>query len=164
MEANGIPILKSGSDFQQYTETWVTLPPKGATGPSARPTFKLTRHDITSDLPQAQDVAAAVRVACVTRAECNADPDLTCYNGQVESIEGALMRKLMQVIGYTDVDLDGTADTVRTKESNLGNFVCDVVLHNARQRFHVDACIIQGGCFRSNRVTIVSPFTGQATN
>lgn len=36
--------------------------------------------------------------------------------------------KLEDVLGDFHVDLDGRFEVVRTQESNLGNFVCDIMV------------------------------------
>jgi len=49
---------------------------------------------------------------------------LARYRPAIEDLMG-------QTVGSTDVDLDGAREMVRTRETNLGNLICDVMLHKA---------------------------------
>lgn len=49
-----------------------------------------------------------------------------------------------EVVGVSAVELDGRFATVRTAESNLGNFICDVFLRAT----NADAVIMNSGTFR----------------
>ena len=53
---------------------------------------------------------------------------------------------MKKVIGYINTELDGRFTTVRLKESNLGNFFCDIVM----QSVNCDVVIINSGTFRSD--------------
>eukprot|EP00798_Chlamydomonas_sp_ICE-L_P030827 gene30827-35863_t len=63
--------------------------------------------------------------------------------------------KMAEVIGHTSVELDGRFSTVRSKESNLGNFICDVV----KLATKADAVLINGGTFRSDTIHPTGEFT-----
>lgn len=54
---------------------------------------------------------------------------------------GKMAAKMEEVIGYTTTELDGRFKTVRTAESNLGNFVCDIM----RLAMDADVCLVNGG-------------------
>jgi 5'-nucleotidase len=58
--------------------------------------------------------------------------------------------KLEDVIGEFHVDLDGLFETVRTKESNLGNFVTDIMLASC----NADCALINSGTLRSECVCV----------
>lgn len=49
------------------------------------------------------------------------------------------------VLGDFHVELDGLFGTVRTKESNLGNFVCDIMLASC----NADCALLNSGTLRS---------------
>jgi len=53
-----------------------------------------------------------------------------------------------QVLGYTNIELDAKSTSVRSKETNVGNFLCDLV----RDTTKADCCIIHGGSLRSDMV------------
>ena len=63
------------------------------------------------------------------------------------NIEDALT-KLEREIGVINCDLDGRTDSVRNQETNLGNFLCDIVTSAVT----CDCCILNGGALRSDRI------------
>ena len=92
---NGIPILRSGSDFRQlsYIEATQTSPKKWQ--------FTIQRHDITSSIPEDPTTAAVV-----------------------SSLSSSLQKKLQKPIGYSSVDLDSrfSVPTPITSISNSRRF------------------------------------------
>ncbi len=60
------------------------------------------------------------------------------------------------VIGNTLVDLDGRESSVRMKESNLGNLICDAWIDWFSD---VDISIINGGSIRGNKIYPQGPVT-----
>jgi 5'-nucleotidase len=118
---NGVHVLRSGSDFKQltYIEGWRM--PEG----ERRWQFRITRRDVFSSIPE--DEGALREVGKLTRA---------------------LKAKLEKPIGYTLSPLDARFTTVRLKESNLGNFVCDLM----RYYYNTDCCIMAGGTIRGDQI------------
>ena len=55
---------------------------------------------------------------------------------------------LQQVLGEIDVSLDGRFRQVRTKETNLGNLVTDIM----RRKMKTDVAILNSGTLRSDTV------------
>jgi hypothetical protein len=51
-------------------------------------------------------------------------------------------------VGYTAAPLDARFVTVRTKESNIGNFVCDLM----RYYYDADCCIMAAGTIRGDQI------------
>jgi len=47
-----------------------------------------------------------------------------------------------------DCDLDGTFASIRTKETNLGNFICDIMVAAT----NADFALLNSGTFRSDMV------------
>ncbi|CAK3759358.1 Mannosylglucosyl-3-phosphoglycerate phosphatase [Lecanosticta acicola] len=118
---NGTHILRSGSDFKQLSYLECRRKTDGSSGWD----FHIIRRDIVGSIPQDQ---AAVEI--------------------VEKITAALRPKLEKPMGYTLAPLDARFTTVRLKESNLGNFVCDLM------RFHYDGdcCIMAAGTIRGDQI------------
>lgn len=56
--------------------------------------------------------------------------------------------KLQEVLGTFCVPLDGRFESIRKSETNLGNWVCDVVLAAT----NADCVILNSGTFRSDTV------------
>jgi len=66
----------------------------------------------------------------------------------VNKLTSSLKYKLEKPIGYTAVPLDGRFTTVRTRESNLGNFVCDLMRHF----YSTDCALMAGGTIRGDQI------------
>ena len=66
----------------------------------------------------------------------------------VDKMTSSLKNKLEKPIGCTAVPLDARFSTVRTKESNLGNFVCDLM----RYYYRTDCALMAGGTIRGDQV------------
>ncbi|KAH7135943.1 5'-nucleotidase-like protein [Dendryphion nanum] len=117
---NGTHVLRSGTDFKQlsHIEAWRKADGKGWD-------FKITRRDVVSSIPRDE---AAVQV--------------------VDKLTSKLREKLDKPIGYTAAPLDARFTTVRTKESNLGNFVCDLM----RYYYDADCCIMAAGTIRGDQI------------
>jgi len=122
---NGVHLLRSGTDFKQlsYLEAW------RKTSSSDKDTsawdFTITRRDITRDIPE--------------------DPKTVSI---VDGLTLSLRASLEKPIGYTISPLDARFTTVRLKESNMGNFVCDLM----RTYYGADCCIMASGTIRGDEV------------
>ena len=121
---NGVHCLRSGTDFKQlsYLEARRRHDPQEG---GSRWDFDVTRRDVVRDIPE--------------------DPDTVRL---VDDLTSSLKSKLEKPIGYSAVSLDARFTTVRTRESNLGNFVCDLM------RFHygTDCAIMAGGTVRGDQI------------
>lgn len=117
---NDIHILRSGTDFRQlsYIEAFRKPDSKGWD-------FNITRRDIVRSIP--------------IDSECQV---------LVDKLTSTLKAKLEKPVGYTASALDGRFTTVRTRESNLGNFICDLM----RFYYHADCAIMAGGTIRGDQV------------
>ena len=118
---NGTHVLRSGSDFRQLSYIEARRKEGGQPGWD----FDIIGRDVVRDI-----------------AEDHATVKL------VQSLTSSLKGKLEKPIGYTAVPLDGRFTTVRTRETNLGNFVCDLMrfYHNA------DCTIMAAGTIRGDQV------------
>ncbi|EHA18312.1 hypothetical protein ASPNIDRAFT_128775, partial [Aspergillus niger ATCC 1015] len=117
---NGTHVLRSGTDFKQlsYIEAWRKEDGEGWD-------FSIVRRDIVRSIPE--------------------DPTTTAM---VDRLTSSLAAKLEKPIGYTTVALDGRFSTVRQKESNLGNFACDLM----RFYYGADCAIMAGGTIRGDQI------------
>ncbi|XP_055839980.1 snake venom 5'-nucleotidase isoform X1 [Episyrphus balteatus] len=128
LEINGIKIVKSGTDFRQFSK--ITLDKtKGENG------------KIQVDV-EPVDVTSAFEEEPVLKAE------LAKYSDVIES-------KMTEVLGNFSVELDGRFSSIRTSETNLGDWVCDVVLAATG----ADVVVINSGTFRSDQIHPPGPFT-----
>lgn len=117
----GTHVLRSGTDFKQlsYIEAW-----RKPDEPQ-RWEFDIWRRDITSDV--AEHAPTTELVAGLT---------------------SKLQHSLSKPIGWTATPLDARFSTVRMRESNIGNFVCDIM----RQHHHADCTIMASGTIRGDQV------------
>ena len=118
---NETHVLRSGTDFKQLSYIEARRKANGQPGWD----FDIMRRDITRALPEDE---ATVQL--------------------VEKLTSSLRHKLEKPIGYTAVPLDGRFTTVRTKESNLGNFVCDLMRHY----YDADCAIMASGTVRGDQI------------
>ena len=117
---NSTHVLRSGTDFKQlsYIEAW-----RKQDGPGWD--FSITRRDVVRALPQHAGTI-----------------DL------VDKLTSTLNAKLQKPIGYTATPLDARFSTVRTQESNMGNFVCDLM----RYYYNADCAMMAAGTIRGDQI------------
>ncbi|SLM39240.1 5- [Lasallia pustulata] len=122
---NGTHVLRSGADFKQlsYIEAWPR--PASESGAQSGWDFDIVRRDVVRAIPED---AATVQL--------------------VDSLTSSLKSKLEKPVGYTAIPLDARFTTVRTRESNIGNFVCDLM----RFYYSADCAIMAGGTVRGDQI------------
>ncbi|KAL1616645.1 hypothetical protein SLS56_011327 [Neofusicoccum ribis] len=118
---NGTHVLRSGSDFKQlsYIEAW-----KKQDG-SNKWDFNIIRRDVVSQIPQDEEALKLI-----------------------DGLTSKLKTKLEKPIGYTAAPLDARFTTVRTRESNMGNFVCDLM----RLTYNGDCALMASGTIRGDQI------------
>lgn len=114
-------VLRSGTDFKQLSYIEACRKANGQPGWD----FDIVRRDITRAVPEDE---AAIQL--------------------VDKLTSSLRHKLEKPIGYTAVPLDGRFTTVRTKETNLGNFVCDLMRHY----YDADCALMASGTVRGDQI------------
>ncbi|KAI5287312.1 hypothetical protein KEM55_000025, partial [Ascosphaera atra] len=115
---SGTHLLRSGTDFCQLSYL------EGWRDDSGGWDFTITRRDVVRAIPENPEAKRLVK-----------------------QLEGSLQAKLEKPVGYTAVPLDARFSTVRRAESNIGNFVCDVMRHY----YEGDACMIASGTIRGDQ-------------
>ncbi|KAG8194114.1 hypothetical protein JTE90_003053 [Oedothorax gibbosus] len=124
-QINGKYVIKSGTDFQHFSKINLI--------------FNSGSVDITID-------------QIAVTSEFNTDPGLDSLLLKYKDVvEG----KMDMVLGEFCVDLDGRFSSIRTQETNLGNFICDIMLSAT----HSDVAILNSGTLRSDRIHPRGPFT-----
>lgn len=118
---NQVHVLRSGTDFKQLSYIEARRKEDGKSGWD----FDIIRRDVVRGIPE--DKATV---------------------GLVEKLTSTLKHKLEKPIGFTTVPLDGRFTTVRTKESNLGNFVCDLMM----QYYSTDCALMASGTIRGDQI------------
>ncbi|KAK7894335.1 hypothetical protein LTR67_006096 [Exophiala xenobiotica] len=118
---NSTHVLRSGTDFKQLSYIEARRRP----GEDKKWDLHIVRRDIVSEIPE--------------------DPEMLKITAELsESLKG----KLEKPLGYTAAPLDARFTTVRLKESNLGNFVCDIM----RLHYGGDCCLVAAGTIRGDQV------------
>lgn len=118
---NGIHVLRSGTDFKQLS--YIEAFRKSDNTPGWD--FNITRRDVVRSIPE--------------------DPATVTM---VDRLTSNLKAKLEKPVGYTVCPLDGRFSTVRQRESNLGNFVCDLM----RYYYAADCAMMAGGTIRGDQI------------
>ncbi|XP_064119235.1 mannosylglucosyl-3-phosphoglycerate phosphatase-like isoform X5 [Macrobrachium nipponense] len=124
-KVNGKTILKSGTDFREFSAVTLTL----------------------------EEDQVDVKIHKVV-VDSNFDPDEELLEAlkEYEELVGA---KMDEVLGTFSVDLDGRFSSVRTSETSLGNFICDIIMAAC----NADVAIINSGTLRSDRIHEAGEFT-----
>lgn len=129
-EVNGRYVLKSGTDFRNLSKVLLEWPTSGP----GEVKITVERVDLDSSYPEDDETKEIV----------------TNYLNIVGS-------KLDEVLGNISVPLDGRFTAVRTGETNLGNFITDIMLAAT----HADAAMINSGTLRSDKIHEKGEFTLQ---
>lgn len=118
---NGTHVLRSGTDFRQLSYIEARKRNDG----TSKWDFHIVRRDIIKDITP--------------------DPEMVQLE---EKLSSTLAAKLDKPLGYTAAPLDARFTTVRLKESNIGNFVCDLM------RFHYqgDCALMASGTIRGDQI------------
>lgn len=124
---NGINIIKSGTDFRQFGLITMSRINNNNKWTS---TFDVV--DVTSKYKEDEELKQI----------------LASYTASIDE-------HMKEVLGTFSVDLEGRFSEIRTKETNLGDWVCDVVLSATG----ADVVILNSGTFRSDQVHPPGPFT-----
>ena len=117
---NNTHILRSGTDFKQLSYIEARWKPEKSGWD-----FDIIRHDLTRAIPEDEAMARLV-----------------------DNLTSSLRSKLEKPIGYTAVPLDGRFTTIRTRESNLGNFICDLMRHY----YNTDCALMGSGTIRGDQI------------
>lgn len=125
---NGIKIIKSGSDFRQFSKIFI----ESTRDAENKVKVHVEQVNVTSEYEE----DAALKA------------EISKYSAKIEENMGV-------VLGSFSVELDGRFSQIRTSETNLGNWVCDVILSATG----VDAVMLNSGTFRSDQVHAAGPFT-----
>lgn len=123
---NGINIIKSGTDFRQFSKITVNFD-------------KANKPDV---------VVEEINVTSAFVEDVELKEKLDKYTSIIEG-------KMDEILGCFSVPLDGRFQAIRTSESNLGNWVCDVVLAATG----ADLVLLNSGTFRSDQVHPAGDFT-----
>ena len=72
----------------------------------------------------------------------------------LEKYSEKMEMELIKELGEFECDLEGRFANIRTQETNLGNFVCDIMVAAT----NADLALINSGTFRSDQIHSAGPF------
>lgn len=119
---NGTHVLRSGADFKQLS--YIEARRRPGPGPT-KWDFDIWRRDMVSSVAEDQETLELV--------------------GQLTA---KLRQSLEKPVGWTAAPLDARFTTVRLRESNIGNFVCDIMRHY----YQADCGIMASGTIRGDQI------------
>ncbi|KAK6070522.1 5'-nucleotidase [Seiridium cupressi] len=117
----GTHVLRSGTDFKQLSYIEARRRNDG----SKKWDIDIIRRDVTSAIAEHQETVKLVG-----------------------GLTASLKAKLQKPIGFTAAPLDARFRTVRLKESNIANWVCDIMRHH----YSGDCCIMASGTIRGDQI------------
>ncbi|KAI5845791.1 Metallo-dependent phosphatase-like protein [Morchella snyderi] len=120
---NGCHIIRSGCDFKQLS--YIEARKKSRDGSEPGWNFDIVRRDITREIPEDKPTVEIV-----------------------DKLASGLKAKLSKPIGFTAVPLDARFSTVRVAESNMANFVCDLI----RFYYSADCSLMAAGTMRGDQI------------
>jgi 5'-nucleotidase len=120
-------ITKAGSDARYLVQVDLWLHPDGTLVERS-----WAFHEVSARVPDDPGVAAVVR-----------------------RYADRLDRELDAVIGHTAVPLEARRGPLRTRETNLGNFIADAM----RARLDAEVALMNGGGIRTDRIVPPGPLT-----
>ncbi|CAL1300324.1 unnamed protein product [Larinioides sclopetarius] len=124
-KVNGKYIIKSGTDFREFSKITLDF--------NLNPVqIDIEKIEITSKFAEDEELKNQLAV----------------YNDIVAG-------KMDEVLGNFSVDLDARFSSIRTQETNIGNFICDVMLSST----HADLAILNSGTLRADRIIPKGDFT-----
>ncbi|KAH7324932.1 5'-nucleotidase [Stachybotrys elegans] len=118
---NGTHVLRSGTDFKQLSY----IEARRKTDDASKWDIDIWRRDITSEVPEHEPSVELVK-----------------------KLTSKLQQSLSKPVGWTAMPLDARFSTVRMKESNIGNLVCDIM----RNYHNADCSIMAAGTIRGDQI------------
>ena len=127
---NGVPLIKSGTDFRNFTNISVTISGAASDG-GKRVKCEWVLHDVSQGDAEDAESAALVQEYC------------------------SELEKAMQVeLGVLGEPLDSKFGHIRTQETNCSNWVADSIRLVAK----ADVAIINSGTLRADAIFPAGPF------
>ena len=165
---NGKFIVKSGTDFRTLSAIDLVFGGDAAAAAPAAPGVAAAAAGAGAGPASNQKVEVVIREVRVNSADFDEDPEL---KQELDKYSQVIDSKMDLVLGQFSCDLDGGSSclavslerstslvsslacagrfaSIRTQETNLGNFVCDIMLAST----HSDCAILNSGTLRSDRI------------
>lgn len=137
-------VIKSGTDFREFSI--ITL--------KVNPNYVESKQGNSNNRNSSEKIKAVSDLS-IKRIECiNYPPDKN-LEMKLDKFVSSIDEKMEQVLGQFHCDLDGRFAMIRNYETNLGNFVTDIMLAST----HADLAILNSGTLRSDRIHPKGDFT-----
>ncbi|CAL1547871.1 unnamed protein product [Lymnaea stagnalis] len=121
INVKGKYVVKSGTDFRNMSKITMTQNNNN----NGNWDVKVERVDLNSSIPEDTEMKKIVMK-------------------NLESVES----KMDTYLGYMNVEMDGRFSSIRTQETNLGNFITDIILTATK----ADCALLNSGTLRSDRI------------
>ena len=125
-DPHGTIIFKSGTDFRQLTDATLAFKKDGTIDVTTQ------RYDITTQVEPDKKTAEIV-----------------------DSYFKVMEKKMKKIIGEVAVDLECRFSKIRTQETNVGNWICDIVKEDTK----ADVVLINSGTLRADCVVPSGPYS-----
>ncbi|KAK4202335.1 putative 5'-nucleotidase precursor [Triangularia verruculosa] len=126
---NGTHVLRSGADFKQLSYIELRRN-QDLEGTAKKWDVDIVRRDVVRAIKKDQETERLV-----------------------ESLTAKLRKSLEKPVGWTAEPLDARFTTVRTRESNIGNWVCDIM----RGHYGADCALMAAGTIRGDQIYAPGP-------
>lgn len=140
-------IIKSGTDFREFSKITLKINPDYVNHKNLPP-------DQAGSTPIKQDDKPILDIN-IEHIECmHYEPDADLKK-KLDKFITSIDEKMGKVLGQFKCELDGRFASIRKFETNLGNFVTDIMLAST----HADLAILNSGTLRSDRIHPKGNFT-----
>lgn len=141
-------IIKSGTDFREFSKITLKINPDYQKQIDQQNTDQEKCDCLTHDCKPFLDIN-------IERVEClNYEPNKE-LKLKLDKFITSIDEKMGKVLGQFNCELDGRFSSIRKFETNLGNFVTDIMLAST----HADLAILNSGTLRSDRIHPKGNFT-----
>lgn len=139
-------IIKSGTDFREFSKITLKIDPDYA---------KSKKEGFSNSLSSASQSLKPFLGLEIEHIECtHYEQDLELKK-KLQKFITSIDEKMGKVLGQFNCELDGRFSSIRKFETNLGNFVTDIMLAST----HADLAILNSGTLRSDRIHPKGNFT-----
>jgi len=147
-KVNGKYILKSGTDFRNFSV--ITLDFSGKADADEEKADNSEESDKKKEDSEPVGLQVEISQVDVTK-EYEPDAELVSL---LEKYKDKMDAEMCKELGEFEVDLDGRFSSIRTMETNLGTFICDIMVAAT----NADFALLNSGTLRSDMIHPAGPF------
>lgn len=144
-------IIKSGTDFREFSKITLKFDPNYI---HFKDQEVSSQKLIDNVMMMKKDKVQKLNII-IERIECFNYPPDENLKMKLDKFQSTIDEKMSHVLGQFSCDLDGRFSSIRNYETNLGNFVTDIMLAST----HADLAILNSGTLRSDRIHPKGDFT-----